>query len=429
MKRKIGIIGSGIAGMTCAWHLRDLYDVTLLEKNDYIGGHTNTVVVKEGENDVPIDTGFMVFNDHTYPQLNRFFDELEIASDQTDMSFGVNLTEEGRAYASSGIGGIFAQPGQVLNWKQWAMVIQIPKFFKAARAFLEQETSETMSISEFFEQANLGKEVARSFFLPMASSIWSTHHEKIEDFPALSLFRFMANHGLLGIGDQFKWKTVRGGSRVYRDKIVTELGDRVIKNFKTNSVIQKDRLVHVKSSYGVEMDFDLIIIASHADQALSMLEKPTELQSDLLSNFGYTHNTAVLHSDTSVMPKHRRAWASWNYRVEPDSDGQVGASTHYWMNNLQNLPTERDYFVSIDYNGAIDPNMVHWQMGYEHPSFDAAAMNAQKDLQLLNKDSKILFCGSYFGYGFHEDAHASAMKVVDKLINQPQDHELQPLQL
>ena len=415
MKEKIAIIGSGIAGMTCSWHLRHDYDVYVFEKENYVGGHTNTVSVNENGSDVPIDTGFMVYNDRTYPLLNKLFAELEVQYQETDMSFGVNLVDQNRYYSCSGLNTFFAQRKQILNPSQWKLGLGISKFFKVANLFLEENKFPELSIAQFFKIYELDQSLARDFLYPMASAIWSTHHDGIEQFPALSLFRFMSNHGLLGIGTQFKWKTLKGGSRQYRDKILAKLDHPVeISNGVVSVVEQKDQ-VSIETAAGDLKSFDRVIVATHADQALALLAKPNPLQKKLLSHFKYTKNRAILHTDESVMPPQRRAWASWNYRVHTSEGGNPSASTHYWMNNLQTLPTHKNYFVSVDYEGDLDSDLVCWTKDYEHPCFNRMAMEAQPELPKLNQDSKILFCGSYFGYGFHEDAHAAAMKVVHQL--------------
>ncbi len=430
---KIAVIGSGIAGMTVAYYLKDLYEVTLFEKEAKPGGHTNTVQVMDRLGTmIPVDTGFMVFNDPTYPNLNRLFNQLGVTSTETDMSFGVHDSRNGYYYASSGLSGFFAQKRNLLSPSHWNMIRGILKFFKTANACLQHQndSSETLTLSDFFKQHRLPEKVATDFIYPMASAIWSTHHSRIMDYPARSLFRFMANHGLLGVGTQFQWKTITGGSRQYRDKLISALPIPPV----VNAGVQRIRRNHDQSASvvfrdGTEASFDHVVIATHADEALGLLENPTELESSLLSQFHYTANQAVLHSDTRVLPPSQRAWTSWNYRVDGTSDsGFPVASTHYWMNHLQQLPTQDPFIVSIDYSGTLNPQKVHWSKTYHHPTFDTHAVRAQQDLPALNRGSCILFCGSYFKYGFHEDAHVSGLQVVQELKQRKGvSHEVLPV--
>ncbi len=435
MNKRIAVVGSGIAGMTVAYYLRDHYDITLFEKNPTPGGHTNTVDVRDQTGrSIPVDTGFMVYNDITYPNLNRLFDELGVDPYPTDMSFGVHDSRTKACYSASGFNGFFAQRSRLLSVSHWNMIRGILTFFKDANAFLAMgETApDNLTIREFFNLHRTPQNVASQFVYPMASAIWSTHNTLIEEYPAKSLFRFMANHGLLGVGQQFQWKTLRGGSRQYRDRMLATLVRPPIVNAGITGVRRNgNQSVSLLHDDGIEQHFDIVVIATHADEALALLHNPTELESSLLSQFTYTRNTAVLHSDTSVLPPLRRAWASWNYRIDGTNDnGHPNASTHYWMNQLQPLCTHDPFIVSIDYQGNIDPGKIHWSQTYHHPSFTSDAMQAQRDLPALNRNSRILYCGSYFRYGFHEDAHVSGLRVVNELKERMGNHhEVLPLSL
>ncbi len=427
--QRIAIIGSGIAGMACAWYLRDYYDVTLIEQNNYIGGHTNTQLVNESGRQIPIDTGFMVYNQNTYPNLLNLFAELGVDSVETDMSFGVNNLQNGLNYSSSGISGLFAKRSNLVNPSHWALISGILKFFKAANRFLDEYPDSGITVTEFFKYERLSMRVANTFLLPMASAIWSTHNTGIGDYPALALFRFMRNHGLLGANKQFKWRTLQGGSMQYRDRLIARLPNKPIHSSEIKNVIQVGDQVEISGKNLESRLFDYVVIAAHADQALSMLTYPTNGQANLLQQFQYTENHTVLHSDTSVMPQNLRAWASWNYRIEPISNsGTIDASTHYWMNNLQPLDTTKPYFVSVDYSGDIDPTKVHWSTTYHHPFYNQEAIKAQKHLPRLNEEGPIYFCGSYFKNGFHEDALVSALNVVKKLKERKGvTHEILPV--
>jgi len=426
---KIAVIGSGIAGMTSAWFLKEHYDITLLEKANYAGGHTNTVLIREtGGKTVPIDTGFMVFNDYTYPNLIRFFDELDIPAIDTNMSFGVTNETTGFSFSSTGFKGFFANRLNTLNPKYWRLLFQLRRFFKAANDFINDTTSGELSLGEFMKQHTFDRLLGPNFIFPMASAIWSTHSQRIEEYPARSLFSFMRNHGLLGFGKQFTWKTISGGSRIYRDKIIGHLGQRVRLNCNILGIIETSNGVRIDFKEGPSETYDYVILATHADEALELLLNPNEIQIRLLSPFKYNRNTAVLHSDSSVMPRYRDAWASWNYHAKYNEAGGLQASTHYWMNQLQHLNSSENYFVSIDYKGEIDPLKIKWSAVYTHPCFNQDTLEAQRELPQLNKQGRIQFCGSYFRHGFHEDAHVSALNVVrnfKQLKGLP--HEILPL--
>jgi len=426
--QSIAIVGTGVAGLTCAWYLKDLYRISLYEREDYPGGHTHTVEIEENGKTIPVDTGFMVFNDPTYPNINRMFDELQVPSVNTDMSFGVHDTLKGSYYTSQGFNGFFACRKNLIRPSHWKLASGIKKLFETANRFVDAASDHRMTVAEFFEQTGLDPSVARDFLLPMASAIWSTHGQRITDYPALSLFRFMRNHGLLGIGTQFQWKTIPGGSKVYRDKILSALETPPMLNRPVYAVTREHQGVRVMDKSGNSERFDYCIVATHADEALALLPEPLPIEHDLLSCFQYSTNRAILHCDTSVLPPAKRAWVSWNYRLDGHSDGLPRASTHYWMNRLQPLGTSTPWIVSIDYSGSLNPELVRWQQDYKHPSFDPASVEAQEKLPSLNEQGPIFYCGSYFRYGFHEDAHVAGLQVVKSLKNRlGLDHEILPV--
>ena len=412
---KIAIVGSGIAGMSCAYFLRNDYDITFYEKNDYIGGHTNTRIAYENGKEVPIDTGFMVFNNHTYPNLIKLFTELEIESYPTNMSFGVQQTRHNIEMAFSNLKTLFAQKRNLLNPKFLRMIRDILRFFNECQKVHNNPEFENKTLEEFILEHRYGREFSEWFLLPMIAAIWSTPSTRMLEYPVQSLFHFMQNHGLLGIGTQFQWRTVTGGSMTYRDKILDKVRPTVFKDRKVVGVEKADDGVRVSDSSGEISFYDKVIIASHADQALRLLKKPTSEEERLLGSFSYNINSACLHSDEKVMPKAKNAWASWNYKVDLIDNRELG-STHYWMNNLQDLESIQNYFVSIDYKGMINPEKIIWQTTYEHPRFDTKAIIAQQELPILNKTGPIYFCGSYFRNGFHEDALNAGIQVSQNIL-------------
>ena len=414
MRERIGIIGSGIAGMGAAWQLRNHADITLIEREARPGGHTNTVTVEENGREIPIDTGFIVFNHATYPHLVRLFEELGVETKPSEMSFSVQHVPSGLEYNGMGLDKLFAQRGNILNPRFHALVFQILRFFRVARALLEKPDSLNCTVAEFVHRNALGVDFLNLYLIPMSSAVWSTDPRQMLDFPALSLIRFFQNHGFLGVTTHHPWFTVSGGSRTYRDKLLAHLRP-VQLPAKAVEVKESETSATVRIEDGTVREFDRVIIAAHADEALAMLATPDEAQSRLLGAFGYQKNTATLHTDHSVMPRIRRAWASWNYRVDQDVHGDREATTHYWMNALQGVSKARDYFVSVNGADKIRPETILYQIDYEHPVYTLRAMEAQRELPALNTRSprqRIFFCGSYFRHGFHEDAYSSAVDLA-----------------
>lgn len=414
--RSLAIIGTGIAGMACAYFLRNRYQITVYEKNDYVGGHTNTVYLPEGDEQIPIDTGFMVYNDKTYPNLIRFFEHLGIASMDTSMSFSVNEVESGFETSYSDLSTFFPKLSSVIDPRRYQLLLGMRKLFKSGRDFLKSADDPSIPLADFIRNYRISDLAVEKFLLPMTAAIWSTPTERMRDYPAITLLRFLSNHGMLGFGDQFQWKTLIGGSQQYKNKILSKIGSRVKKSSGITQIRRLGDKVRLVGQLGEFQDFDDVIVATHADQALALLDQPTEKESNLLSCFKYNTNPVVLHSDSSVMPKSKRAWASWNYRYEPFHSRPTG-STHYWMNKLQNVSQQRNYFVSVDYPGEIAADQTHWRYTYEHPRFDAAAIAAQPELPSLNAKGPIYYCGSYFRYGFHEDAFTSALNLCAQLCD------------
>lgn len=428
MKKEIAVIGSGIAGMATAYYLRNDFDVTLVEKNNYIGGHTNTVFISENGRKVPIDTGFMVFNETTYPNLIRLFQDLGVTSYDTSMSFGVHTPNEANEFACSGFSSFFARKRNLANPVHWKLYREILKFFAHAETLIAQSPPASYTIANFANACQLGERVMNRFVIPMASAIWSTPPQGILNFPALPLLRFMRNHRMLGIGIQLQWKTIDGGSEQYKGKLLAQLSNQTLTNQSISAVGQTNEYAYYFDCNGIKHTYDQIVIAAHADQALDLLERPTNLQSELLSKFQYNRNKAILHTDESVMPKKRDAWASWNVRYSQKSGDTPQSSTHYWMNNLQNLDTDTNYFVSIDDTDAVNPEKIKWEATYRHPLYDEAAISAQSRLHELNHEGRIRFCGSYFRNGFHEDALWSSLKVTNRILEEKGvEHEFLPL--
>jgi len=412
---KTAIIGTGIAGMGCAHFLHPQDDLTIYEQNDYVGGHTNTVTVDEEGKPVYVDTGFMVFNFKTYPNLCKLFDEIKAPIKKTDMSFSVQHLPTGLEYSGSSMNHLFAQRKNIFNLKFIKMLMQVGRFNRESVKILDDPKYANYSIGQYVKEFGFGEEMLWKYLVPMSSAVWSTPMEQMLDFPAVTLIRFFLNHGFLGLDTQHQWYTLVNGSQSYREILIKPFKDRIKTNCKAVKVVRENGKVIVRASDGSTETFDRVIIAAHGDQALNMLGNPTGEEQRLLSNFKYQYNKAVLHTDSSIMPKAKLAWSSWNYSINR-KDGKLVPTTIYWMNSLQQVSDKKDYFVSINPHDNIDPKKIIKELDYEHPLFDVPAFNAQAELHKLNETGPVYFCGSYFKYGFHEDAFASAVKLCGHLL-------------
>lgn len=410
--QRLAIIGTGIAGMGCAHLLQHKYELTLFEKNDYIGGHTNTVSVDEDGTPVYMDTGFMVFNFETYPNLCQLFEEIKAPIKKTDMSFSVQYVPTSLEYCGSGLNGLFAQRRNIFNIAYVKMLMEITRFNKISVEILDKPEYANHSLGEYIKEFGFSEEMLVKYLVPMSSAVWSTPMDKMLDFPAVTLIRFFKNHGFLGLNTQHQWYTLHNGSQAYREILIRPFKDKVQVN---NAAVNVKRLPNgkavVTTAKGQQLEFDKVIFASHANETLKLLDEPTADEKRLLSVFHYEKNKATVHSDELVMPKNRRTWSSWNYRIEEKNGKQV-PTTIYWMNRLQGVSEKKNYFVSINaIPGSIDPSKLIREIDYEHPLFDVPAIRAQEELHRLNENGPLYFCGSYFKYGFHEDAYKSAVEL------------------
>ena len=415
---RVAIIGTGIAGMGAAHFLQKDLDLTLFEKNDYVGGHTNTVTVDEEGRNVPIDTGFMVFNRVTYPNLIRLFAELGVETKPTSMSFSVQHTASGLEFCGSGLSGLFAQRRNLLSPRFIRMLLQIDRFNSVCEEVLHDPLYADMTLQEYVAIKNFGDDFLYRYIVPMSSAVWSTPIDRMLRFPAFSLVRFFKNHGFLGLNTQHQWYTVVNGSQSYREKLISPFRDRIRVNAGVVRVERSDNGAEIVLKDGSREKYDKVIFASHADETLAMLSEPTALEQRLLSHFTYQENIALLHTDESVMPKTRRAWSSWNYRIDGDQDA-LQPSTVYWMNSLQQVSDKKNYFVNINGEERVDPAKVLRRIVYTHPVYTVESQRAQKSLSLLNAGGPFYFCGSYFRYGFHEDGLLSALELSRMLLNRP----------
>ncbi|MEM7184644.1 MAG: FAD-dependent oxidoreductase [Spirochaetota bacterium] len=407
---KIAVVGCGISGLGAAYYLAKQHEVTVFEKEDYPGGHTNTIMVEEDGKKLPVDTGFIVFNDKTYPNLNRFFDELGISAKNTDMSFSVYNKMTGLQWNGGNLSGLFAQKRNLFNIKYLRLLWQAKNFFQKA-----PETTKgidySCSMGEYLDTYKYGTYFRENFILPMGSAVWSTPPGKMLSFPALTLIQFFKNHGFLDVSQTVQWKSVQNGSKSYVEKALANSKIELKLKEPVASVEKVKENLCKLTTEKREYQFDKVIFACHAPTTVKIFKSITQEQKQVLDKFQYEKNIAILHSDESSMPTRRKAWACWNFKMYPGER----TSTVYWMNRLQNLDYQKNYFVSINEHDELDPAKVIRTIEYEHPLFDTDAMQNQAALQQLNQDGTVFFAGAYFRYGFHEDGISSGLEVVRRL--------------
>ncbi len=412
---RIAIIGSGISGLGCAYFLHQHHDITVFEAGSHIGGHTNTVAVKEGEREVAMDTGFMVYNEVTYPHLTRLFNELKVPTKETVMSFSVHHGPSGVEWNGAGFNTLFAQRKNLFSLRHWRFLWQLNRFNSEAVAALDDLRYQTLTLAQYVEARGYGQDFIDRYLVPMGGAVWSTPPDKMLNFPAVTLLRFWHNHGFLGLHTQHQWRTVEGGAREYVKRLVPPFADRIHLNTPVRQVKREADSVLVTTDKLGEQRFDKVILAAHADQSLRLLADPTERERAVLSAFKYQPNKTHLHTSQRFMPESRRCWAAWNYRSEQAPEGGVTTSTHYWMNQLQGVSDKVDYFVSL--NADVSSASVCQELNYEHPLFDLKAIAAQKEVAALNDPaSRTFYAGAWTRYGFHEDGLLSAVNLCEKLL-------------
>lgn len=419
---KLAIIGTGIAGLGCAHFLHRDFDLTLFERDNHAGGHANTVVAREPDTgrDLPIDTGFMVFNRVTYPHLCRLFNELNVPVKPTDMSFSVRDRDSGMEWCGSSLNHLFAQRRNLFSPRFVRMLLRIDRFNREALAVLDDPEISTLTLAEYVRRRGYGQDFIDLYLVPMSSAVWSTPPEMMLQFPAASLLRFFHNHGFLGLDAQHQWWTVDGGSREYVRRLTAPFRHRIRLGSGAVRIERSGSRISITTADHRRHDFDKVIVATHADQALRLLAEPTTMESRLLGSFGYQRNVATLHTDDRVLPRSRLARASWNYELVRGADGAFSPATHYWMNRLQGVSDRENYFVTINRPGDISPERVIRRIDYEHPLFTLQALRAQSGLNGLNAFGADItgtfFAGSYFRYGFHEDGFMSAVELSRRIL-------------
>ena len=413
-RRHIAVVGTGISGLSAAWLLSRRHRVTLFEANTHLGGHSNTVEVKDGERAIPVDTGFIVYNERNYPNLVALFKYLRVPTSPSDMSFSASLRGGGLEYSGSDLRGLFAQPGNLFRARFWRMLRDIRRFYTEAPAYLVG-TAADLAIGELLERQGYSRAFREDHLWPMAGAIWSANGRDIQDYPARALIGFFANHGLLQLNDRPQWRTVTGGAREYVRRILADMPDLEIQHRAVTRISRGPAGVRLKDVDGAELLCDDIVLATHADDALALLDDASESERTVLGAFGYSRNEAWLHEDRRLMPRRRQAWASWNYLETGPEGRDAGLCVTYWMNRLQPLATERQLFVTLNPPIAPDSARVHYHTTYHHPRFDLAALRAQKSIWSIQGVRNTWFCGAYLGYGFHEDGLQAGLLVAEQL--------------
>ncbi|MBN2683998.1 MAG: FAD-dependent oxidoreductase [Pontiellaceae bacterium] len=404
----IAVVGSGVAGLTATHLLQRTHKVSLFEKENRLGGHTNTVVLQDGpDGGTAIDTGFIVMNHRNYPLLTRLFQQLDIELRNSEMSFGYYDRDSGLQYCGSGLDGLLAQRKNMFRPAFYRMIKETLRFFKTAQRDLDERNLIDESLRDYLKRHRFGKEFIDHHLIPMGSAIWSTPCEQMMSFPAQSFLQFFKNHGLLSINDRPQWKTVVGGSCTYVEKMKASWSQvDITLNAQLKSIRRNDAGIELHFNDGTAQSFDQVVIGTHADQAIKLLEDPSAQEEALLGCWQYTQSRTILHSDESVMPPLRKVWSSWNFQRLKEEQ----TCLTYHMNRLQGLQTEKQYFVSL--NLPRDPEGIVREFNYTHPMFTREAMEKRPQLNALNGQNNTWFAGSYFGNGFHEDAVRSAVNVA-----------------
>ena len=403
---KIAVIGSGISGLSSAYFLSKKYKVDLYEKDNHFGGHSFTYEIKEGKKIIPVDLGFIVFNEITYPNLIKFFKDLNVTYEKSDMSFSVSIKNSKIEYSGNGLGGIFVNKSNLFNIEFLNMIREIISFYKTAPKLLKNEIKEK-TLGDFLIEKKLSKYFIDYHLIPMVAAIWSMPFNKAKEMPLKFFLNFFTNHGLFKLKNRPQWYTVSNRSRTYVRKVTDKISGEIFKNYKVDKLIRSENNIRVM--IGNEyIDYDQVVLASHADESLSMLEKPTEQEKKILGKFNYVKNEGYLHFDERLMPNKKKAWSSWN----SISYGEKTCIT-YWLNKLQNLDTSKNYFLTLNPVLKIKDSLIIKKVSYTHPYLNSENTTFQKDLNSIQGKKRTWFCGSYFGYGFHEDGLKSAIELVN----------------
>ena len=412
---KIAVVGSGISGLSSAYYLSKKHKVDLFEKQDRFGGHSYTLDVEYNDKErVAVDIGFMVFNKTTYPNLINFFEENEIEIEESDMSFSVNVKETNIEYCGKGLNGIFSNKLNLFNYRFVKMFFEIINFYKKCENLDPNTLENNITLGEYLQKNNKTNFFIDYHIIPMVSAIWSMPPYEASQMPLSFFLNFFKNHGLFKLKNRPQWFTVTNRSKTYVNKILLNISGEYYKNYEINKIIRDNN--GVKVYYGSESEFftyDKVVLASHADESLKIISDATDQEKQILNNFKYRKNIAIIHSDESSMPKNKKAWCSWNSSL--DRNNRENSSVTYWLNQLQNLKINKNIFLTINPFFKIDPNKIYNEINFSHPYYDENALKNQSKLNSIQNKNNTLFAGSYFGYGFHEDGIKSSIEMLKTL--------------
>ncbi len=413
----IGVIGAGIAGITASYNLQNHHNVTLIEKSNSIGGHSKTITIKSGYDvGTKIDIGFIVYNDINYPTLTKFFGDLSIKPKRTDMSFSFSDSTKTH-FAGTGILGMFCNPSNIMNIRHYLFIKNIKHYSKLLSIAIETGISKSQTIKSFLLENNCPPDVINKYFIPMASAIWSNANKDSCDIPALFFAKFFQNHGLLFPKQKTNWFSVDNGSEQYLNKFTEVFKGKLIKGDGIKNIKRDSKKIYLKTLSEKSFEFDKIIIATHANEILHLLEQPSKNETEIFSKWNYSTNKVVLHTDSRFLPKSKIARASWNFYDHSVTSQSDAVSISYYMNRLQGLKTKKHYIVTLNPVSPPKENTMIFETEFSHPTFNISSINTQPRLSDLQGQLNTYYCGSYHGYGFHEDAAYSALKISN-IINQ-----------
>lgn len=413
---RIAIVGSGISGLTAAYYLSKRHHIEIFEKGHYVGGHTNTIDLSLSDADISVDTGFIVHNDRTYPNFLKLINKLEVPTQDTEMSFSVKDEVTGMEYNGGNLNKIFAQRSNLLRPNFYLMLQEILRFNRTAKSFMDLNDHE-MDLGDFLKHFQFKQMFIDKYLIPMGASIWSTVPQDMLKYPAHAFIRFFHHHGLLDLQDRPQWRYIPGGAREYVKRLTEGFSDNIHLNQEVAEIQRHDSGVQLRFEDGGKQDFDEVILACHSDQALQLIKEPTYAEIEILGAIPYQENTAILHTDASVLPKRKLAWASWNYHLTERTDSL--AALTYQMNILQSLKTKETVNVTLNRQELIDPDKIHRVISYQHPVFTRDGLNAQNQKRRISGVNHTWFCGAYWHNGFHEDGVVSALDVIRGLGGEP----------
>ena len=411
----IGVVGAGVAGLTAAYLLSKKHKVTLIEKEKRIGGHTNTINVKENGKSIGVDTGFIVLNNRNYPNFKKLLNKLDVKVRDTDMSFSYYDESDGFNYAGTGISGYFSQKKNLFSPKHYRFLLNVKRYSKIAAKDIESNNVLDETLGEYLTRKEFPIEIIERFMIPMGAAVWSGSRNDMMNFPAKMFLQFFNNHGILDLNNAPQWHTVIGGSFTYVKKILDSFAGEIIQGNGAKEIIRKNGKVIVTLENKENLQFDKVICASHADQTFKMIKDLNREEEAVLKPWNYSKNITILHTDSSFMPPSKPAWACWNYVKNKDSDDGDGVSVTYYMNRLQGLKTKNDYLVTLNPTKEISDEKKIYEIVYTHPKYTQASISTQDKIKEVNGSNHLYFCGSYCRYGFHEDGVISAVSVAKEL--------------